>query len=175
MEITKKKQNAPTRLYRGEVKGSMKRLVLLMLVLLPFVAQQSKAIGIEARTGVSYCGITGLHAGAYLDFPQSKLFSIQTGLLLHTVGGHVFPEYRDFDLNIFVPVYASFHLPASEKTKIRLNAGAYVGTGNRVQLGPTAEVGVELKRFYIGAHCFQSFVDFTDTQLGVTFGYSFQL
>ena len=26
----------------------------------------------------------GLQTGAYINFPQSRLFSIQTGLLLHT-------------------------------------------------------------------------------------------
>lgn len=153
----------------------MKKSVLLIIVLVTFFVQRSYAVEIEARTGISSSGTTGLHAGAYVNFPQSELFSIQTGLMLHTVNGYIFPKYRDFKLNIFAPVYASFHLPVSEKAKIRLNAGAYVGTGYRVQAGPTAEVGVELKRFFIGAHYFQSCVDFTDNQLGLTFGYSFSL
>lgn len=174
MEMTKKRQNAPKHLYGDQVKGIMRRLVLLMLVLLPFTAQKSNAIDIEARTGVSFSDIWGLHAGAYVNFPQSELFSIQTGLLLHTIESSVFRRYEKLEINVFAPAYASFHLPVGEKAKIRLNAGVYVGTGYRLHAGVTGEVGVEINRFYVGANCFQNCVR-NDMQLGLTFGYSFSL
>lgn len=56
----------------------MKRILLLIgFVLSLFTSAQ--AADIEARTGVMGGDVWGLHAGAYINFPQSKLFSIQTG------------------------------------------------------------------------------------------------
>lgn len=62
----------------------MRRTLVLMGIILSSVFSHVQAADIEARTGIMGGDVWGLHAGAYINFPQSKLFSIQTGLLLHT-------------------------------------------------------------------------------------------
>ena len=64
----------------------MKKLFVLLILLLFF--GRSQATDIEARTGILGGDGWGLQTGAYINIPQSRLFSIQTGLLEHTVGIH---------------------------------------------------------------------------------------
>ena len=116
----------------------------------------------------------GLQTGAYINFPQSRLFSIQTGLLLHTAGNS-FSYGDDWNIDFFVPVYASFHIPLSDKVNLRLNAGAYTGSGEYWNLGATAAAGIEVKRFYVGVNYFQNCVNDRDLKLGLSVGYKFTL
>ena len=141
----------------------MKKLFVLLILLLSF--GRSQAADIEARTGI---------LGAYINFPQSRLFSIQTGLLLHTAGNS-FSYGDDWNIDFFVPVYASFHIPLSDKVNLRLNAGVYTGTGEYWNLGATAEAGIEVKRFYVGVNYFQNCVNDRDLRLGLSVGYKFTL
>ena len=110
----------------------MKKLFVLLILLLSF--GRSQAADIEARTGILGGDGWGLQTGAYINFPQSRLFSIQTGLLLHTAGNS-FSYGDDWNIDFFVPVYASFHIPLSDKVNLRLNAGAYTGSGEYWNLG----------------------------------------
>ena len=88
----------------------MKRILLLIgFVLSLFTSAQ--AADIEARTGVMGGDVWGLHAGAYINFPQSKLFSIQTGFLLHTANQWIGKKSDMWDIDVNVPVYVSFHIP----------------------------------------------------------------
>lgn len=116
----------------------------------------------------------GASDGAYINFPQSRLFSIQTGLLLHTAGNS-FSYGDDWNIDFFVPVYASFHIPLSDKVNLRLNAGAYTGSGEYWNLGATAAAGIEVKRFYVGVNYFQNCVNDRDLKLGLSVGYKFTL
>jgi len=68
-------------------------------------------------------------------------------------------------------VYASFHIPLSDKVNLRLNAGAYTGSGESWNLGATAAVGIEVKRFYVGVNYFQNCVNDRDLKLGLSVGY----
>lgn len=67
------------------------------------------------------------------------------------------------------------HIPLSGKTNLRLNGGAYLGIGNELQVGATADVGVEVKRLYIGANCFQNCINSQEFLFGVSVGYKFNL
>ena len=100
------------------------------------------------------------------------MFSIQTGLLLHTAGNS-FSYGDDWNIDFFVPVYASFHIPLSDKVNLRLNAGAYTGSGEYWNLGATAAAGIEVKRFYVGVNYFQNCVNDRDLKLGLSVGYKF--
>ena len=152
----------------------MKRILLLIgFVLSLFTSAQ--AADIEARTGVMGGDVWGLHAGAYINFPQSKLFSIQTGFLLHTANQWIGKKSDMWDIDVNVPVYVSFHIPLSEKTNLRLNGGAYVGTGHTMQLGATADVGVEVKRMFVWVNCFQNCINTQEFLFGVSVGYKFHL
>lgn len=152
----------------------MKKTLVLMGFILSSIFSQVQAADIEARTGIMGGDVWGLHAGAYINFPQSKLFSIQTGLLFHTANeSAIFNSTWGIDLNI--PVYASFHIPLSEKTNLRLNGGAYIGTGNSWQIGATADVGVEVKRLFVGVSCFQNCINNQEFLLGISVGYKFHL
>ncbi|WP_276757859.1 MULTISPECIES: hypothetical protein [Bacteria] len=152
----------------------MKKILVLMGFILSSIFSQVQAADIEARTGIMGGDVWGLQAGAYIDFPQSKLFSIQTGLLFHTANGSaIFNSTWGIDLNI--PVYASFHVPLNEKANLRLNGGAYLGTGSELQIGATAEVGVEVKRFFWGVNCFQNCINSQEFLIGVSVGYKFHL
>lgn len=153
----------------------MRKVLLLMLVIMVCVAGNAKTIDLEARTGIMGGDVWGLHAGAYLNFPQSSLFSIQTGVLLHTANVSVAKYSDTWDIDLNVPVYASFHIPLSEKTNLRLNGGAYIGTGHTMQLGATADVGVEVKRLFVGVNCFQNCINEQEFLLGVSVGYKFAL
>lgn len=153
----------------------MKKTFLLLGILLSSIFAQVQAADIEARTGIMGGDVWGLHAGGYINFPQSKLFSIQTGLLLHTANRAGFRNSDTWDIDLNVPVYASFHLPLSEKANLRLNGGAYLGTGSELQLGATAEVGVEVKRVFAGVNCFQNCINEQEFLFGVSVGYKFKL
>ncbi len=143
--------------------------------MLSFVFSHLQAADIEARTGIMGGDVWGLHAGAYINFPQSSLFSIQTGLLLHTANQWTVRNADTWDIDLNVPVYASFHLPLSEKANLRLNGGAYIGTGHELQVGATADVGVEVKRLFVGVNCFQNCINSQEFLFGVSVGYKFHL
>ena len=81
----------------------------------------------------------------------------------------------DWNIDFFVPVYASFHIPLSDKVNLRLNAGAYTGSGEYWNLGATAAAGIEVKRFYVGVNYFQNCVNDRDLKLGLSVGYKFTL
>ena len=135
----------------------------------------ARAADIETRAGVTGGDVWGLHAGAYINIPQSELFSIQTGFLLHTANEPAVGNSNTWDVDLNVPVYASFHIPLGEKTNLRLNGGAYIGTGHSMQLGATAEAGVEVKRLFVGANCFQNCINSQEFLFGVSVGYRFRL
>lgn len=153
----------------------MKKTLVLLGILLSSVFSQVQAADIEARAGILGGDVFGLQAGAYINFPQSKLFSIQTGLLLHTANQWTIRSSDTWDIDLNVPVYASFHIPLSEKTNLRLNGGAYIGTGNTLQVGATADVGVEIKRLFVGVNCFQNCINEQEFLFGVSVGYKFAL
>lgn len=146
--------------------------ILLFLLLLP-IFQSMQAIELEPRTGFSNVHNWGLQMGAYVSFPTSNLFAIQTGALLYT-GNRENNKVWNIGLNI--PVYASFRIPVSNATRIRLNAGPYIGLAEQNgQLGVSAEAGVEFNRIYIGAGCFQNCFNEQEMQLNVSVGYKFAL
>lgn len=152
----------------------MKRILFLICSVLSLFTNV-QAADIEARTGIMGGDVWGLHAGGYINFPQSKLFSIQTGVLLHTSNVPAVKYSDVWDIDVNVPVYASFHIPLSEKTNLRLNGGAYVGTGHTMQLGATADIGVEVKRLFVGVNCFQNCINSQEFLFGVSVGYKFHL
>lgn len=154
---------------------TMKKTLALLGIMLSSLFSQVQAADIEARTGIMGGDVWGLQAGAYLNFPQSSLFSIQTGVLLHTANVPVVKYSDTWDIDLNVPVYASFHIPLSEKTNLRLNGGAYIGTGHTMQLGATADVGVEVKRLFVGVNCFQNCINQQEFLFGVSVGYKFAL
>lgn len=150
----------------------MRKLFILLLLIITF--GQIRATDIEARSGIVFGDVWGLQTSAYVSFPQSSLFSIQTGLLLHTAG-YSFSWGDDWNIACYVPVYASFHIPVNDKMNLRLNAGAFGGVSNDLHLGGTAEVGVEMKNFYVGVNYFQNCINDQDLQLGLSIGYKFTL
>lgn len=150
----------------------MKKLFVLLALFLSM--SQLQAADIEARSGILGGDGWGLQTGAYLNFPQSRLFSLQTGLLLHTAG-NTFSWGDDWGIHLFVPIYASFHIPLGEKVDLRLNAGAYTGTGEYWNLGVTAEAGIAVKRFYMGVNYFHNCINDKDLKLGLSVGYKFSL
>lgn len=153
----------------------MKKTLVLLGMMLSFIFSHVQAADIEARTGIMGGDVWGLHAGAYINFPQSKLFSIQTGLLLHTANQWTIRNSDTWDIDLNAPVYASFHIPLSEKANLRLNGGAYIGTGHKLQVGATADVGVEVKRLFVGVNCFQNCINSQEFLFGVSVGYKFHL
>ncbi|GGJ95887.1 hypothetical protein [Parabacteroides faecis] len=153
----------------------MKTTLLVLGIFLFSVFSKLQAADIEARTGVMGGDVWGLHAGAYINFPQSKLFSVQTGLLLHTANQWVIGNNDTWDIDLNVPVYASFHFPLSEIANLRLNGGAYIGTGHKLQVGATADVGVEVRRLFVGVNCFQNCINNQEFLFGISVGYKFRL
>ena len=151
----------------------MKKLFVLLILLLFF--GRSQATDIEARTGILGGDGWGLQIGAYINFPQSTLFSIQTGVLLHTANRSAIGNSDTWDIDFNIPVYASFHIPLKEKANLRLNGGAYFGTGPEVQVGATAEVSVEMKRVFVGVNCFQNCINEQEFLFGLYVGYKFKL
>lgn len=151
---------------------NMKKVLLLLVLLSAF--QCMKAIELEPRMGIGHVNNWGLHVGAYVSFPRSDLFAIQTGALLNT--GNSMIKHERWDIGINIPVYASFRIPVSDAAKVRLNVGPYVGVASQTaHLGLSAEAGVEFKRIYLGVGCFQNCVDGQDTTLNLSVGYKFEL
>ena len=102
----------------------MKKSLVLIVIALFSAFNHVQAADIEARTGIMGGDVWGLHAGAYINFPQSALFSIQTGVLLHTANRSAIGNSNTWDIDFNIPVYASFHIPLREKANLRLNGGA---------------------------------------------------
>lgn len=153
----------------------IKKTLVLMGIILSSFFSYVHATDIEARTGIMGGDVWGLHAGAYINFPQSSLFSIQTGVLLHTANRGAIGNTNTWDIDFNIPVYASFHIPLKEKANLRLNGGAYFGTGPQIQVGATVEVGVEVKRVFVGVNCFQNCINEQEFLFGISVGYKFKL
>ena len=62
----------------------------------------------------------------------------------HTAGNSFHGD--DWNIDFFVPVYASFHIPLSDKVNLRLNAGAYTGSGEYWNTGATATAAHSYKK-----------------------------
>lgn len=152
----------------------MRHRFILLLALLA-CSYALKAVELEGRTGISASGTWGLHTGAYLGVPLSSSFAIRPALLLHTVEWDSYRPADDWRIGLIVPVYGSFRFPLSEKTNLRTDIGPYFGVGDDVHLGGAAEVGVEIRRVYIGAGYFQNAIGDSDYQLNFSVGYKFIL
>lgn len=150
----------------------MKQVFLILFAVLSI--QLVKSIELEPRAGIGGVYEWGLHAGAYVSFPVSNVFAIQTGGLLYS-GDNWKNSSSKWNIGLNIPVYASFRLPVSQTTNIRLSAGPYVGIASLGQLGFSAETGVEVKKVYIGAAIFQNCLNKKDTQVGISVGYKFAL
>lgn len=152
----------------------MKKRLVLLGIILSSVFNYIQATDIEVRTGIMGGDVFGLQTGAYINFPQSKLFSVQTGLLFQTAS-QLFRNADTWDIDLNIPVYASFHIPLNEKVNLRLSGGAYLGLERELHLGATADIGVEIKRLYVGINCFQNCINSQGFLLGASVGYKFHL
>lgn len=156
----------------------MKKVCLIFLIALIVPVLHVKAIELEPRAGVSYApNVLGLHIGAFASFQLMEKFFIQPGILLNTVGSGTLDDSLDqWKIGLNIPVYASFRLPVNETTHIRLNVGPYVGAAaSLLSLGATGEVGVEIKKIYIGAAYFQNCINGAGAQLNLSVAYKFVL
>lgn len=157
----------------------MRKSLILLLIFLAsshsYASNGIEGIELEGRTGISASGIWGLHTGAYLGVPLSSLFAIRPALLLHTVEWCSYRPADGWRIGLIVPVYGSFRFPLSEKTNLRTDIGPYFGVGDDAHLGGAAEVGVEIRRFYIGVGYFQNAIGNSDNQLNFSVGYQFVL
>lgn len=152
----------------------MKKRLVLLGIILSSVFNYIQATDIEARTGIMGGDVFGLQTGVYINFPQSKLFSVQTGLLFQTAS-QLFRNADTWDIDLNIPVYASFHIPLNEKVNLRLNGGAYFGLERELHLGATADIGVEVKRLFVGINCFQNCINSQGFLFGASVGYKFHL
>lgn len=143
------------------------------LFFLSFVSISSlQAIEIQGRAGISNRDWWGLHIGAFTRIPVSGVFSIQPGALLHTAERHA--SWGDaWNINLDIPVYASFRIPLSGSVNLRLNAGPYVGIGDYWHFGISEEAGLEWKRYFVGGACFQNCINEKEFSFNLSFGYRF--
>lgn len=150
----------------------MRKYIFLVFLSMFCFLPSLEAVEIEGRAGVSIANMWGLHLGAYTRIPVSELFSVRTGVLLHT--SEWSKDGRDnWNIGCNIPVYASFSIPLGHPAKLRLNVGPYIGAGNSFRLGATGEAGIEWKRYYVGLACFQNCVNDKITQGNLSFGYRF--
>lgn len=152
----------------------MKKAFIIIMVFLTF-AFSSKAIELEGRTGASVSNYWGLHLGAYIGIPINSWFAIRPAFMLHTVEWDSSRPADKWRAGLIVPVFASFRLPLSQKTNLRIDAGPYFGASDQCHLGGAAELGVEIGKFYVGAGYFQNCIHDTDYQLNISVGYKFVL
>lgn len=152
----------------------MKKLCLIVLGIFLLITTQANAIELEPRAGVAVCHKWGFHVGASTAFPVVNKLYIQPGAFLYALAPERFRN-DDWDIGVNVPVYASFRFPVSHVTQVRLNAGPYVGIGNDIQFGPSAEAGVEFKKIYMGVGYFQDCFNDKDYMLNLSIGYKFTL
>ena len=155
----------------------MKKVLLLsVLMMMLCTVGNAKGIELEPRVGASYTKHWGIHAGALASYSLSESFYLQPGILLHTVGGSERDQrIRNWKLGLDVPLYASFRIPLNEETKVRLNAGPYVGFLSRLCMGTAVETGVEYRKYYLGVSWFQNFVNENCARLNFSIGYKFAL
>lgn len=154
----------------------MKSLFIAGLIFLCCCSvSNAKTIELEPRAGVGYSNLFGIHAGVLASMSFTNHFFIQSGLIANSLDGTSMGYTGDFSFGLNLPIYASWRLPLNETTKLRLNAGPYVGIGDVGHLGATAEAGVEFKRFYVGASYFQDCLNDKDLQLNISVGYKFVL
>lgn len=153
----------------------MKKVFSLLFLFLT-LSLSSQAIELEGRTGISLAaGNWGLHTAAYLGIPVSSRFAIRPGVLLHTVEWNSPRQANKWGIGVNIPVFASFRIPLSEKVRVRLDAGPYLGIAHEGQLGGAAEVGVEVGKIYLGGGYFQNCLHNSHAQLNLSVGYTFEL
>ncbi|RHJ94057.1 hypothetical protein [Parabacteroides bouchesdurhonensis] len=150
-------------------------MIKTLLILLAILSiQLVKAVELEPRIGLSCSHKWGLQTGALLGFKVTDKFFIQPGVLLYS-GDYWKRNTSKWDMGFNIPVYASFRLPVSEVTKIRLNAGPYLGIASLGRLGVSAEAGIDIKKVFVGIAVFQNCITDKNTQLGASIGYRFSL
>lgn len=154
----------------------MKKVFIVgLLSLFSLSNLQAKTIELEPRAGVGISHLFGIHAGVLGSIGLTNNFFLQSGLLANSLDEAWKRNSGNFTFGVNLPIYASWRLPINEGTKIRLNAGPYVGFGAEGHLGATAEVGFEFKRFYTGASYFQNCINDKNSQFNLSFGYKFVL
>lgn len=152
----------------------MKNVLLLMLLLC--TVGNAKTIDLEPRVGASYTRHWGIHIGALASYSLSNTFYSQPGVLIHTVGGSDRDQrIGNWKLGLDVPLYAPFRMPLNDVTKIRLNAGPYLGWSSRMNLGTAVETGAEFRKMYVGISWLQNFVNQNCARLHFSIGYKFAL
>lgn len=153
----------------------MKRFNLIVILLLfTWFCQPMKAVEWEARTGISYAGIWGLHTEALVGFPISDFFQIRPGILLHTVHKKDIGYDTKFRIGVNVPVYASFRIPLGEICKLRLEVGPYVGAEkSNLHLGASTGLAFERSHWSWGVSYFGNCVNNKTQQLHLSVGYNF--
>lgn len=145
-------------------------MAFAMLLSIGQVEAGEKSPSVELRSGFSVGSRWGVHAGAYANVPQSRLFSWQTGVLFSSIA-----KWEQAAFQLYVPVYASFHFPLSSVTKVRVSGGAYGGIGVGMNAGPTMDIGVEWKNFTFNAFGFLDCTSNSAHHTGVSFGYKIDL
>lgn len=151
----------------------MKSYIFVIIFLLSAVLHVSaKDIELEPRIGISISpyGNWGFNLGGMASFGFSSLFYIQSSLLLNTVR----PEPENNFMEANVPVYASLRIPV-KKVKIRLNVGPYIKFNNYMDIGVSAEGGIEYKKLYIGLSYFQNCTRESEILFNLSIGYKFKV
>lgn len=141
-----------------------------MLLAIGSVEAGEKTPNVELRSGFSMGNRWGVHAGVYVDFPQSHLFSLQTGVLFSSIS-----KWEQAAFQFYVPVYASFHFPLSSVTKVRVSGGAYGGAGVGMNAGPTMDIGIEWKNFTFNTFGFLDCTSNSAHHAGISLGYKIDL
>ena len=151
-------------------------MVAIFWVATTSIFAQERKVEFMPRAGFSvlkaYQGRTdgGYNIGGMVSVPLAERFSISVAPSFNSVGG----QDNRFSALLF-PVYASYRVPIQD-IDLHFHIGPHGQLGDQYDLGVSAEVGLEYRKWYLGGYAFQNLVtlDNVDAFFGVSLGYKFK-
>ena len=149
--------------------------VIFLLCTISLSAQENK-IQIEPRVGFSVgkannpSAAFGVNLGGQLSIPVVQRFSIDPGISL------ILMKDNHINLNsLLIPVYASYQIPIKQ-VNLDLKAGPCAHFINSVDVGASAEIGVEYKKWVVAVNGYLNFINGDNPHvLSLSVGYKFSL
>ena len=149
--------------------------VIFLLCTISLSAQENK-IQIEPRIGLSMgeadnpSAAFGINFGGQLSIPVVQRFSIDPGVSL------ILMQDDNINLNsLLIPVYASYQIPVKQ-VNLDLKAGPCAHFIHSVDVGASAEIGVEYKKWVVAVNGYLNFINGDNPHvLSLSVGYKFSL
>ena len=150
----------------------MGRIIISLFLLISSLCV--RGIELQPSSGIIYSHKWGLQTGADIGFPLKNNFYLQTGLMLYSNPEPTY-SYDDWRIGVNLPIYIQYRLPISNKLKMNINVGPYLGIASIGQIGVACKMGIDVSKVNLSFGYYQNCVTDKFAVLGLSVGYKFTL